>query len=50
MHANQKPISALVAMDSKQEKEAAAGDWSQHSAASETVVSQGKMELLLVVR
>ena len=50
MHDNQKPIGALVAMDSKQAKEAAASDWSQHSSASEAAVSQGKMELLLVVR
>ena len=50
MHDNQKPIDALVAMDSKQAKEAAASDWSQHSSASEAAVSQGKMELLLVVR
>ena len=50
MHDNQKPIGALVAMDSKQAKEAAASDLSQHSSASETAVSQGKMELLLVVR
>ena len=50
MHDNHKPIDALVAMDSKQAKEAAASDWSQHSSASEAAVSQGKMELLLVVR
>ena len=50
MHDNQKPIGALVAMDSKQAKEAAASDWSQHSSASEAALSQGKMELLLVVR
>lgn len=50
MHDNQKAIGALVAMDSKQAKEAAASDWSQHSSASEAAVSQGKMELLLVVR
>ena len=50
MHDNHKPIDALVAMDSKQAKEAAASDWSQHSSAFEAAVSQGKMELLLVVR
>ena len=50
MHDNQKAIGALVAMDSKQAKEAAASDWSQHSSASEAALSQGKMELLLVVR
>ena len=50
MHDNHKPIDALVAMDSKQAKEAAASDWSQRSSASEAAVSQGKMELLLVVR
>jgi len=50
LHDNQKPIDALVAMDSKQVKVAAAKDWSQHSSASEAAVSQGKMELLLVVR
>ena len=50
MHDNQKAIGALVAMDSKQAKEAAASDWSQRSSASEAAVSQGKMELLLVVR
>ena len=50
MHDDQKAIGALVAMDSKQAKEAAASDWSQHSSASEAAVSQGKVELLLVVR
>ena len=50
MHDNQKPIDALVAMDPKQAKEAAASDWSQHSSASEAAVSQGKVKLLLVVR
>ena len=50
MHDNHKTIGALVAKDSKQAKEAAASDWSQHSSASEAALSQGKMELLLVVR
>ena len=50
MHDNQTAIGALVAMDPKQAKEAPASDWSLHSSASEAAVSQGKMELLLVVR
>ncbi len=46
---DQERIGGEVAKDSRQRNVVEQADWSQSSAA-ETLVSQGKMELLLVVR